>query len=152
MKKYRYAKIREIVQNQNIETQEDLALALEKEGIRVTQATISRDIKDMMLVKVPYADGKYRYELSPDEPALNARFRISAIFQGAVTNIAHSGNLVIIQTTPGSAQAVAFALDNTEIPEVIGSLAGDDTILLVVKEQYSAAQVKQKLYHLLREE
>ncbi len=151
MKGYRYAKIREIVQNQNIETQEDLAAALEQEGIEVTQATISRDIKEMMLIKVPCGDGKYKYAVAPDEPKLSAKNRLVVLFKDAVTNITVSKNIVVIRTMPGAAQAVAFALDNIDLPEIIGTLAGDDTILLVVAENVSAKKFKDKLYTFFRE-
>lgn len=152
MKNYRYAKIREIIQKKVIETQEELASALQKEGIDVTQATISRDIKDLKLVKVPASDGKYRYATSPEESNILMKNKISLLFQATVTNIKYSGNLVVIQTMPGSAQAVAFALDNSELPEIIGSIAGDDTILLVLDENANPQMVKQKLYNFFREE
>lgn len=151
MKNFRYAKIREIIKNQVIETQEDLANALLKEGIEVTQATISRDIKDMMLIKVPYGDGRYRYASSPEEDTLLAKSRVGTMFRSTVNNITYSGNLLVIQTMPGAAQAVAFGLDNTKLPEVIGSIAGDDTILLVLAEGSNPAEVKKRLYRFFRE-
>lgn len=150
-KEYRYAKIREIIQNQVIETQEELAEALLREGIEVTQATISRDIKEMMLIKVPDDNGRYRYAVSPEEAALLAKSRYAPLFQGAVTNINYSGNLLVIQTMPGAAQAVAFVLDNTVIDAVIGTIAGDDTILVVLAEGTDAAAAKERLFELLRE-
>lgn len=150
-KEYRYAKIREIIQNQVIETQEELAEALLREGIEVTQATISRDIKEMMLIKVPDDNGRYRYAVSPEEAALLAKSRYAPLFQGAVTNINYSGNLLVIQTMPGAAQAVAFVLDNTEIESIIGTIAGDDTILVVLAEGADAAAAKERLFELLRE-
>ncbi len=152
MKKYRYAKIREIVQDQVIETQEELAQALEREGIAVTQATISRDIKEMMLVKVPYRSGHYRYALSSEEPMLLAKNRLIDIFAHTIVKIECSGNIVVIHTTPGSANAVAFALDNLNLSHIIGTLAGDDTILLVVEEGYSAADIKTEIYQIFHED
>lgn len=152
MKKYRYAKIREIVQDQIIETQEELAQALEREGIAVTQATISRDIKEMMLVKVPYRSGRYRYALSSEEPMLLAKNRLVDIFTHTIVKIEYSGNIVVIRTTPGSANAVAFALDNLELLHIIGTLAGDDTILLVVEEGYAAADIKAEIYQIFHED
>lgn len=152
MKKYRYAKIREIVQEQVIETQEDLAHALEREGIEVTQATISRDIKEMMLVKVPYRSGHYRYALSSEEPMLLAKNRLIDIFAHTIVKIECSANVVVVHTTPGSANAVAFALDNLGLPHVIGSLAGDDTILLVVEEGHPATEIKSEIYKVFHED
>lgn len=150
-KKYRYAKIRDIIQQEVIETQEELAAALADEGVSVTQATISRDIKELMLIKVPTEDGRYRYAVSPEQPALFAKDRFISLFQGTITSIQYSGNLVVIQTLPGSAQAVAYALDNTDIQEIIGTIAGDDTILLVVAEGKDPKKVKDRLYSFLRE-
>ena len=118
MKRYRIMKIKEIIQNQVIETQEELAAALKKEGIVVTQATVSRDIKELMLIKVPYKDRHYRYALSDEK---------------AVTKIDSSMNLVVLHTIPGSASAVAFAIDHANSDVVIGTLAGDDTILIILK-------------------
>ena len=150
-KKYRYAKIRDIIQKEVIETQEELAAALAGEGVSVTQATISRDIKELMLIKVPTEDGRYRYAVSPEQPALFAKDRFISLFQVTITSIQYSGNLVVIQTLPGSAQAVAYALDNTDIQEMIGTIAGDDTILLVVAEGKDPKKVKDRLYSFLRE-
>lgn len=141
MKRYRSMKIKEIIQKQVIETQEELAKALEKEGINVTQATVSRDIKEMGLVKVPYKDGRYRYALSADNQKVMSRNHMSILFQEAVTRINHTGNMIIIHTIPGSANTVASALDHSGIREIIGTLAGDDTILIILQnsEDYESA-------------
>ena len=104
MKRYRYNKIKEIVKSRPIETQEELANALLEEGIDVTQATVSRDIKELMLIKVPTGDGHYRYALSPEENVILSRTRISRLFQDAITKIDSSVNIVVLRTLPGSAQ------------------------------------------------
>lgn len=138
MKRYRSMKIKEIVQNQVIETQEELAKALEKEGIEVTQATVSRDIKEMRLVKVPYKNGRYRYALSAGNQKVISRNHISILFQEAVTKIDHTGNLVLIHTIPGSAQPIASAIDTSGMKHYMGTIAGDDTILIILRsaEEY----------------
>ena len=118
MKRYRIMKIKEIIQNQVIETQEELAAALKKEGIVVTQATVSRDIKELMLIKVPYKDRHYRYALSDEKQNVMPKNHM---------------NLVVLHTIPGSASAVAFAIDHANSDVVIGTLAGDDTILIILK-------------------
>ncbi len=122
MKRSRIMKIKEIIQNQVIETQEELAEALRKEGINVTQATVSRDIKELRLVKIPYKDGKYRY-------AANAE-KIKSIPR---SHIDHTGNLVVIQTLPGAANSVASLLDHAEFKNKMGTIAGDDTILIILR-------------------
>ena len=108
MKRYRIMKIKEIIQNQVIETQEELAAALKKEGIVVTQATVSRDIKELMLIKVPYKDRHYRYALSDEKQNVMPKNHTAMLFQQAVTKIDSSMNLVVLHTIPGSASAVAF--------------------------------------------
>lgn len=133
MKRYRAIKIKEIVQKQIIETQEELAEALQREGIDVTQATVSRDIKDLMLVKIPYKPGRYRYALSPDKQSMVSKDHTAMLFQQAVTNIDSTENLVIIQTIPGSAQSVAYAIDHSRHKKIMGTLAGDDTILIIFR-------------------
>ena len=134
MKRYRIMKIKEIVQNQIIETQEDLAEALKKEGIIVTQATVSRDIKDLMLVKTPYKDGHYRYALSSEKESVMSKSHTAILFQEAVVKIDSAMNLVVLHTIPGSASSVAFAIDNSKNEEIIGTLAGDDTVLVILKK------------------
>ena len=130
MKRYRIMKIKEIIQNQVIETQEELAAALKKEGIVVTQATVSRDIKELMLIKVPYKD---RFALSDEKQNVMPKNHTAMLFQQAVTKIDSSMNLVVLHTIPGSASAVAFAIDHANSDVVIGTLAGDDTILIILK-------------------
>ena len=133
MKRYRIMKIKEIVQNQVIETQEELAAALQKEGIVVTQATVSRDIKELMLVKVPYKNGRYRYALSTEKKNVMSNNHIAMLFQEAVTRIDSSMNLIVIHTLPGSAQSIAFSIDHSDNKAIIGTLAGDDTVLVIMR-------------------
>lgn len=133
MKRYRIMKIKEIIQNQIIETQEELAAALQKEGIVVTQATVSRDIKELQLLKVPYGNGKYKYALSAEKKTVMSENHIAVLFQEAVTKIDSSMNLVVIHTIPGSAQSIAFSIDHSEHTEILGTLAGDDTVLVIMR-------------------
>lgn len=151
MKRYRYNKIKEIVQSRLIETQEELAAALLEEGIDVTQATVSRDIKELMLIKVPSGDGRYRYALSPEEKVLLSRDRISRLFQDAITRVDTSFNLVVIHTIPGSAQSIAFALDHSKWEEVVGTLAGDDTILLIARTLEDVPPILKKIDDIIKE-
>ena len=112
MKRYRYNKIKEIVQSQSIETQEELANALLAEGIEVTQATVSRDIKELMLIKIPTGDGHYRYALSPEENVVLSRSRINRLFQDSIIRVDSALNQIVLHTIPGSASAVALSVDH----------------------------------------
>lgn len=151
MKRYRYNKIKEIVQSRIIETQEELAAALLKEGIEVTQATVSRDIKELMLIKAPTGDGHYRYALSPEGNVLLSRSRISRLFQDSVTKIDSSMNMIVLHTIPGSAQSVAFAIDHAKWAEIIGTLAGDDTILLICREITDVPHILERIASLMKD-
>jgi len=149
VKARRQAKILELVRTRVIETQEELAAALAAEGIPVTQATISRDIKELQLNKVPTPDGRYRYAL-PEEPGAGAWDKRRRIFREAVLTIDHSGNIVVVKSLPGTAQGVAAAIDHLNWPEMIGSVAGDDTVMVVVKPAEAAAEVAERLKGLMR--
>ncbi|VBB08001.1 arginine repressor [Lucifera butyrica] len=148
MKGLRHAKIKQIIEQQIIDTQEDLAEALKKEGIEVTQATVSRDIKELMLIKVPIGDGQYRYAFPPEQNAAFAQSRMRT-FQDSVLSIDFSGNIIVLKTLPGTAQAVAFMIDYVKWPEVLGTVAGDDTIFVAVKPVEVAEQVVAKFHALL---
>lgn len=151
MKRYRYNKIKEIIQSRVIETQEELAKALLEEGIEVTQATVSRDIKELMLIKIPTGDGHYRYGLSPEENVLLSRNRINRLFQDSIISVEYSLNQIVLRTLPGSAQSVAFAIDHAKWAEIIGTIAGDDTILLIAKSVEEVSPVLKRIADLMRE-
>ena len=147
MKSQRHEKIREIIEKHNIETQEELTKYLRKEGFNVTQATVSRDIKAMRLVKIAVHDGgasglryKYAVNLSKDEmdTALNAKFK--AILGEAVVSTDYAGNLVVMKTYAGMAQASAAAIDSMSIPNILGTIAGDDTILIIMRTEAEAEE------------
>lgn len=151
MKRYRYNKIKEIVQSQSIETQEELANALLAEGIEVTQATVSRDIKELMLIKIPTGDGHYRYALSPEENVVLSRSRINRLFQDSIIRVDSALNQIVLHTIPGSASAVAFSVDHAKWSEVIGTLAGDDTILLICRSVEEVDIVLKRIADLMKE-
>lgn len=127
-----------------VRTQDELAEALRSEGIDVTQATVSRDIKEMMLVKVPTGDGSYRYAFPAEHNITVSVARLEKTFQDSVLSVNSSGNIIVLRTLPGTAQAVAYVLDNIRWPEIIGSVAGDDTIFLVVKPEKAVSQVVER--------
>lgn len=132
MKTNRHEKIKKIIENEVIETQEDLAKALTNHGIAVTQATVSRDIKELMLVKVPDAMGNYRYAFPKEHESMLTQGRLERTFQDAIVSIRASENLVVIKTLPGMAQAVGYGLDYVKWNEVLGTVAGDDTIFVAI--------------------
>lgn len=145
MKLKRHAKIKEIIETGKIETQEDLANALRSEGIEVTQATVSRDIKEMMLMKVPDANGRYRYAL-PTAPASNVPpERITRVFRESVTNVLSSLCMVVLRTHPGTASSVAYAIDYMQWPEVLGTIAGDDTVFVAVADKPAVDSLMSRL-------
>ncbi|MEG0797598.1 MAG: arginine repressor [Acidaminococcaceae bacterium] len=135
MKLTRHEKIKEIVEKQMIETQYDLARTLRANGIDVTQATVSRDIKELMLIKVPDATGRYRYAFPKEHGSMLTQGRLERTFQDSIVSIRISENLVVIRTLPGTAQAVAYAVDYMKWPEVLGTVAGDDTIFVAIDAQ-----------------
>lgn len=150
MKGLRHAKIKEIVDKNIIETQEELAEALRKDGIEITQATVSRDIKELMLIKVPTGDGRYRYAFPPDQNLTFSQARMERTFQDSVVSMDVSENLIVLRTMPGTAQAVAYNIDYVRWPEILGTVAGDDTILIVVKSTSLVEKVMDKFRALLQ--
>jgi transcriptional regulator of arginine metabolism len=145
VKALRHATIKKIIDHNVIETQEELAAALQEHAIHVTQATVSRDIKELMLTKVPASEGRYRYAFPVENNQAFLQPRMERIFQDSVMGMDFSGNIIVIKTLPGTAQAVAAAIDNTKWPSIIGTVAGDDNILVVVKPIEAVAQVMEKL-------
>ena len=138
MKNDRQPMLLEIIAQENIETQEQLLGRLYEMGIRCTQATISRDIKAMHLVKEPVGHGVYKYAVSGNRTKLNFAEKLRTIFRESITSIVSAQNIVVIKTMPGLASAACSALDNMEISYMVGSLAGDDTAFLVMKDTESA--------------
>lgn len=134
MKYTRHAKMLEIIEIKEIETQEELSEELRKLGFNVTQATVSRDIKELRLTKVLTKNGKYKYAvLQSQENILSDR--LVKIFKNSVVSIDHAGNIIVIKTLVGSGQAAAAAIDAVSLEDVVGTIAGDDTIFVVVRDQ-----------------
>ena len=132
MKVKRQALIREIVENQSIQTQEELAEALRQHGMVVTQATVSRDIKELHLLKVLAEDGGYRYA-TMDKGEQGTNERLIHMLADSVLDIQSANNLIVIHTLAGSAHVAGEAVDSLKWPEVLGTIAGDNTILVVVR-------------------
>ena len=139
MKNDRQAMILEIISQENIETQEQLLARLQERGVTSTQATISRDIKQMHLIKEPVGQGVYKYAVSGNRTKLNFAEKLRTPFRESITSIDSAQNIVVLKTMPGLASAACSALDNMDITYMVGSLAGDDTAFLVMKDTESAA-------------
>jgi len=149
MKSKRHLKIINIIKDRNVKTQEELAQALQDEGIEVTQATVSRDIKDLGLIKIATEDDSYKYALPSETDRIKMVRRIEKMFKNFVLSIDVSGNLVIIKTLSGTASGLASALDNLEWDDVVGCVAGDDCIFLAVDEKSDRDQVANRLKELI---
>lgn len=157
MKSLRHEKILEIIAKYDVETQEELTEYLKNEGFAVTQATVSRDIKALRLIKVAAGadggvDNRYKYSVntSKDEvdSALGAKFK--AILGHAIVSCDYAGNLVVMKTYAGMAQASAAAIDSMSIDNVLGTIAGDDTILVVVRTEDEAEELVKKIEKLTK--
>jgi transcriptional regulator of arginine metabolism len=135
LKYSRHAKILELIESSEIETQEDLANHLKTLGFNVTQATVSRDIKELRLIKVLTREGKYKYAtIKNQESVISDRFL--KLFRDSVLSIDHAGNTIVVKTLVGAANAAAAAIDAVDLKDVVGTLAGDDTIFLLVRDGY----------------
>lgn len=139
MKTQRQAKIMEIISNTNVETQEQLLQLLQEAGFTSTQATISRDIKELRIVKELTALGTYRYTTAAKEVPATFSNRLNTIFRECVTSFDYAQNIIVIRTLPGLANAAASALDAMDLSVVLGTLAGDDTVMVVMRDNNSAA-------------
>lgn len=139
MKAQRQAKIMEIISTTNVETQEQLLAALQDAGFTSTQATISRDIKELRIVKELTSFGTYRYTTATREVPSGFTGRLNTIFRECVTNFDYAQNIIVIHTLPGLANAAASALDAMNMSVVLGTIAGDDTVFIVMRDTNAAA-------------
>ena len=149
MKNQRQAKIVEIISNRNVETQEQLLSLLQKEGFRATQATISRDIKELRIVKELTNLGTYRYATAANETNGTFSARLNTIFRECVTSFDYAQNIIVIRTLPGLASAAGSAIDSMEMNKVVGTLAGDDTVMVVMRDNNAAAALCGEIKNLL---
>lgn len=145
MKSKRHEKILELILGHEVNTQEDLQRLLEAEGYRVTQATVSRDIKELRLVKTLCADGSYRYTYAAPEKSADGMARFRSIFSETVISVDNAGHMVAVKCHTGMANAACAALDLLRLGGIVGTLAGDDTIFILVREPSTAQQLKQQL-------
>ncbi|MDI3546719.1 MAG: transcriptional regulator of arginine metabolism [Halanaerobiales bacterium] len=149
MKSKRHLKIINIIKDEDISTQEELVARLHEAGIDVTQATISRDIKRLGLIKVPNGRGGYKYSLPNERSQGDVYNWLRRMFQDFVVDMDYSENIILLKTLPGTAMGLGSAIDNAEWDGVIGSVAGDDTLLLVTKPKERTEEIFHKMEKLL---
>ncbi|MDA8226140.1 MAG: arginine repressor [Desulfitobacterium hafniense] len=150
MKARRQMKIQELIAKEAIHTQEELAEKLRQAGFEVTQATVSRDIKEMGLIKIPTPDDEYSYAIPNRTQSVNLVDRLKRRLRETVVSIDDSENLLVIKTIPGNAQALAGLIDHSNWDDVIGTVAGDDTILLIIKPKKAVPVVLERINSLMQ--
>ncbi len=144
MKAQRMIKIREIISNMEIETQDELVEILRSEGFDVTQATVSRDIKELQLIKVPLADGRYKYSL-PSDQRFNPEQKLKRMLLDSYINIDYAQNLIVLKTFPGNANAIGVLIDQLRWEEIMGTICGDDTCLIICRSPEEAKKVTEEI-------
>ena len=150
MKLKRHTKILELIHEYEIETQEELAQRLEEAGFKVTQATVSRDIRELCLTKVANKKGRSVYSVLQGQNR-NLSEKYSRVLRDAFVSMDTAQNILVIKTVPGMAMGVAAALDDLKFSEIIGSIAGDDTVMSVIKTADQSLLVMEKLRKILEE-
>lgn len=144
----RHIKIRELITENEIETQDELVDELKILGYNVTQATVSRDIKELHLIKVQTMDNKYTYSLPADQ-RFNPLEKLKRLIMDAFVKIDHTSHFIVLKTLPGNAQAVGALIDNLEWDEIMGTICGDDTCLLICRMEDDAEKVKNRFIDML---
>ena len=148
MKKRRHEKILQIISNNTVDTQEELLRLLRDEGFDVTQATVSRDIKELRLVKTQTGNGKYRYT-APKDGSRDMSSRFFSLFSENTISVQSACNIVVIKSLTGMAQAVCAAMDSLHWEGIVGTLAGDDTIFVVTQEEECARRFCEELRRMM---
>ena len=145
MKSHRQAVLLEIIQEYDIDTQEELLDKLREKNFNVTQATVSRDINELKLIKVPMANGKYKYTVAQKDENMDTQSSFKTIFKTAVRSIDFAQNMIVLKTTSGMAQGVCYELDSIELDGILGTIAGDDTIFVVTSSNTKSAALVSEL-------
>ena len=143
MKQKRHSAILQLISDNSIETQDELIEKLRANGFQVTQATISRDIRDLRITKMMREDGKYCYTLQSG-PDRHGTVKFNDAFVEAITGVDYASNIIVIKTYAGMAQAVATGIDSISMPEIVGCIAGDDTIMVVTRDDRYAKEISEK--------
>ncbi|MCI1964749.1 MAG: arginine repressor [Oscillospiraceae bacterium] len=149
MKERRHAKILELIGKYSIDTQEELLRRLREEGYEVTQATVSRDIKELRLIKSLTASGKYRYTVSQEE-SKDYTTKFYSLFSDSAVSVDYAQNMIAVKCMSGMANAVCAAMDTLQWDNIVGTLSGDDTIFILVKDESAAEQLTSELKKFVR--
>ena len=149
MKTKRHDMISKLIASENVETQEDLASRLRELGFPVTQATVSRDIKELRLIKVLTPEGTYKYA-TVEKAEADMQERFIRMFSNCVLTVSSAGNLIVIKTITGSAPAAAEAVDSLKWPDILGTIAGDNTIFIAVRDGKSVSDIIRKFQKMLK--
>ncbi len=144
----RHLKIREVIGNKEIETQDELVDYLKNQGFNVTQATVSRDIKELHLVKVPLPDGRYKYSLPADQ-RFNPLQKLKRSLTDSFVSIDSTENLLVLKTLPGNAQAIGALIDNLDWDQIMGCICGDDTCLIICRTGENAKDINERFINML---
>ena len=148
MKNARHQLILKLINENEIETQEELANLLNENGFAVTQATVSRDIRQLQLQKTHYDNGKQRYVLS-SESGVDFRLKYNRALKDAYVSVSFSGNIMVLKTVSGMAMAAAAALDSFDWPELLGCIGGDDTIICVLRSEKDQEKIFSKIREII---
>ncbi|MFJ7975121.1 transcriptional regulator AhrC/ArgR [Peribacillus sp. JNUCC 23] len=144
----RHIRIRDIITNNDIETQDDLVDALKNAGFSITQATISRDIKELHLVKVPLMDGRYKYSLPADQ-RFNPLQKLKRMLIDAFVKIDSASHFLVLKTLPGNAQAIGALIDHLDWEEILGTICGDDTCLIICRTPEDTEEISNRFLDML---
>ncbi len=144
----RHIKIREVITSNEIETQDELVDLLKEAGFNVTQATVSRDIKELHLVKVPLMDGRYKYSLPADQ-RFNPLQKLKRSLMDAFVKIDSAGHMLVMKTLPGNANAIGALIDNLDWDEILGTICGDDTCLIICKSPEQTEMITKRFLDML---
>lgn len=144
----RHLKIREIISDNDIETQDELVDHLKKLGFNVTQATVSRDIKELHLVKVPSSTGRYKYS-TPTEQRFNPQDKLKRLIMEAFVSIDHASHFIVLKTLPGNAHSLGVLIDDLDWEEIMGTICGDDTCLMICRTEENAKTVENRFINML---
>ncbi|MFZ3577135.1 transcriptional regulator AhrC/ArgR [Virgibacillus sp. DJP39] len=147
-KTQRQIKIREIIAVQEIETQDELVDKLKNLGFSVTQKTVSRDINELCLVKVPTPRGNYKYSL-PSDHRFNPSDKLKRLIRDTFVKIDHASHFIVLKTLPGNAQAVGVLIDHLEWHEIMGTICGDDTCMIICKNEQDSLLIKERFLNML---
>ncbi|WP_156290840.1 transcriptional regulator AhrC/ArgR [Oceanobacillus salinisoli] len=144
----RHLKIRELITEKEIETQDELVDRLKSLGFNVTQATVSRDIKELQLVKVPTTSGKYKYSLPADQ-RYNPHEKLKRLIVDVFVKIDSASHFIVLTTLPGNAHAIGVLIDNLDWDEIMGTICGDDTCLIICRTEAESEEIKNRFINML---